>query len=210
MGAGELIAHPYTTRRIAMKSRLFQFALLVALSVLITACGSIAGAAPGPDSELAGLGARAAQRARSVVPDATLRQLDIDWGSGRHIFRFTDAPATQEITVVMPTAEMPSDQWQVMSTTVSPLAIGHARAAVNLDSLRVEPAAAAQAMQRYRPGAQVRTLTLVDEGGQLVWYVFGAVAEGDISGKVSNAARTFQPLGPSPVQRPPTATPGTR
>ncbi len=112
--------------------------------------------------------------------------------------------------VVAPTAETPADQRQVTSTAVSPLATGNARPPVRLDTLRVEPAAAAQAIQRYRPDAQVRTLTLVDEGRQLVWSVFGAVAEGDISGKVSNATGTFQPLGPGPVQRPSTAPPGTR
>ncbi len=82
------LEHPWSAitsrvcaRRAPMKSHLFQCALLAALSALITACGSIAGAALGPDAELARLGAQAVQRARSVVPDATLRPLDIDWSA---------------------------------------------------------------------------------------------------------------------------------
>lgn len=195
-----------------MKSRLFRFVLLTALSALITACGNIITAAPSQDPDIASLvrlSGLSTQRAQSVAAGATLRQVDIDSGSGRHIFRFTDAAATREITVVVPTAQTPSEQWEVTSLTVSPL-VGRAAVAIDLGALRVGPGAVAQAMQQYRTDARVRTLTLVDAGGQLVWYAFGEVAEGDISGQVSNATRTFQPLGPGPIQRPPTALPGSR
>lgn len=196
-----------------MKSRLFRLALLAALSALITACGNIISAAsPSQDPDVATLvrlSGLATQRAQSVAAGATLRQLDIDPGSGRHIFRFTDAAATQEITVVAPTAQTPPEQWEVESLTVSPL-VGRATAAIDPAALRLGPGAVAQAMQQYRRDARVRTLTLVDAGGQLVWYVFGEVAEGNISGKVSNATRTFELLGPGPAQRPPTATPNSQ
>ena len=195
-----------------MKRRLLHVVLLAVLSALLTACGDIISAASSPDSDVATLvrlSRLATQRAQNVAAGATLQQLDIDRASGRYMFRFTDAASTQEITVEAPTAQTPAEQWQVTRSSVSPL-VGRATAAIDPAALKVGPGAVAQAMQQFHTDAQVRTLTLVNEGSQLVWYIFGEAAGGRISGKMLNTTGAFQPLGPSPVKIPPTAPAGSR
>ena len=94
------------------------FGLLCGVAVLVamTAC-SEAGLTPAPDvpggretsnsarqpdadvADLVALSEDAARRAEEEAPDAVLRQLDLSPDFGQTYFRFTDAEATQAITM---------------------------------------------------------------------------------------------------------------
>ena len=58
--------------------------------------------------------------ARKKAPDAVLHQIDTDlhWTD----FRFTDSAATKEITVLIPSPDVPIGQWQVEVPELSKLA----------------------------------------------------------------------------------------
>lgn len=208
-----------------MKSRIFPVALAAALGALIIACNGTSRAAQVQPAEntaqsqpadqvvqpqdpeiaaLVQLADQATQRAQSVAPGATLRQLNIIWGTGRYVLRFANPTATEEIMVDVPAVGVAATMWPTGRTTVSPLANGQPRPALPLAALRVPPRAAAQAMQQYWPGVRVTGLMLViDEDGELAWYVGGEVTEGALNGRVLNSTGAFEPLGPGrPVQRP--------
>lgn len=207
-----------------MKDRLLPVALAAVLGVLIIGCSGTSRAAQVENAEAAALSQptgqalqaqdpeivaltqltdQATQRARSVTPDARLQQLTIMWSNGRTIYRFTNAAATEEIVVEVPSVGVASTQWPTARQTVSPLADGRPRPALNLSALQVAPAVAARALEQYWPGIRVYGLTLVNAEDGLAWYVFGDVADGVVSGRVSNATGTFEALGPGRPVRPP-------
>jgi hypothetical protein len=207
------------------KSRIVSVALAAVLGALIIACSGTsraaqvqptenaapsrpaAQAARPDDPEIAALvqlADQATRQAQSVAPGAALQQLSIIWGTGRVVVRFTNPRATEEITVEVPAAGVPAARWPTGSMMVSPLATGRPRPALPLAALRVPPSAAAQALQQHWPGVRVTGVMLVlEEGGELAWYVGGEVADGAVHGKVRDATSTFELVGPGrPVQRP--------
>ncbi|HTE84413.1 MAG TPA: hypothetical protein VK821_06755 [Dehalococcoidia bacterium] len=158
---------------------------------------------------LAELSEQAVQQAQMAVPDAVLRQVNLDWGSPLRAFLFTDPASTQEIDVSIADPTQHPDEWKIVTGLTSPLA-GWTQPALDLSCLRVGPATAAAAMVRYAPDSRVRGMTLVQAaaGTDLTWYVFSEVPEGVLSGTVSNDTGTFRIQGPGvPVRPPATATP---
>jgi hypothetical protein len=194
-----------------MKLRSPSVILVAVTSAALVACVAAVNIAPasvdrpglrGADATaLAQIATTATSRARETAPDAALRQIDLDTKTAQLIFRFTDARPSREITVAgAGTVESPPIQWRVASTTVSPL-VSAPRPALKLEALQVGPASAARALRDARSDARERTLTLVQEGADPSWIVFGDVAEGTISGRLT-ASGSFQMLGPGAARQP--------
>lgn len=162
---------------------------------------------PGRDvAELIEAADQAAILAREEAADVVLRQLDVGRDPLRWIIRFTDAAATQEITVMVPVEDVPSGEWEV-STGISPL-IGHKSSGLFLDALRVGPDAVVEAATGHWNGCPVRGLGLTGEEDLLVWHIFCALPEGVVSGTMDGATGEFIPSLAPPAIVPPTATPG--
>ena len=164
--------------------------------------------APAADRDgLVQLSEQAWQRARTLAVDAVLRQIDVDLTGGRHIFRFTDATATRETTVVAP-KDLAPERWEVSQTGHSKLthpAIA-ARPGLDLAALRAGPLAATQAMMADRPDCALGGLTLFGAGDALTWHTFSTVADGTIAGMLDGRTGRFELAG-GPVRQPATATP---
>ena len=185
-------------------------ALLVALvpgGVLSGRPAAVAGAPATDRDGLVQLSEQARQRARTLAADAVLRQIDVDLAGGRHIFRFTDAAATYEITVVAPQDAAP-ERWEVSQSEHSKLthpAVA-ARPGLDLAALRAGPLAATQAMTADRPDCAAGGLTLFGAGDALTWHTFCTVADGTIAGRLDGRTGHFERVG-GPVRPPATATP---
>ena len=104
-------------------------ALVPVLAVMaVIACGQAKGApqpAQGPaDADatiLVNLGQAALQRVRGLSPSAVLRQVNVVADSGPFFFQFTDAAATQEISVTVPSPDAEGGAWEVKMPSVSKL-----------------------------------------------------------------------------------------
>ena len=186
--------------------------LILALFYVLAACS---GEAPSsqeeadPDvAELIAVVDQATTLAKAVDEDPVLRQLDLGRDSVRWWIRFTDAAATQEITVLVPVEDVPSEEWEVR-TGISPL-IGHPSPGLFLDGLRIGPGKVIKAAAQHWNGCPVRGLTLVGEEHQLVWHVSCDLPEGVVSGTMGGLTGEFVPSLAPPVQSPPTATPDCR
>lgn len=182
---------------------------LFGLTTFPSASGTGAqGSAQLPDAgSLARLGEQAKQPAREMASDPVLRQVDVDPVSGRMFFRFTDAPATFEIDVLVPSPAAPPDQWQISRPPPSPL-VGNARPGLELQALRVGPADALRPLTAQWSGCAPRSLTLVEERDALTWQAFCTLADGRVAaGTIDGAAGAFQPSPAPPASPPPTAVP---
>lgn len=171
----------------------------------------------GPDSDavaLRALGERVNRHLQEVEAGAELRQVDIDLASHQHILRFSNARATGEIAVSVPSPDAPVERWQVSEPQATPLAAPGARTiapALDLRVVMIGPEAVARATSAYRADCRPRTLTLVTVDLEPSWYAFCDLAEGRLMGMVSNQTGVFHPVGPgkpaapvliaTPVQR---------
>jgi hypothetical protein len=156
-----------------------------------------------------------------MAPNATLQQVDIIvdgydldgrrvWQPGRHVFRFGDRANGQEMAVIMPASGTPPEAWEIQTTPDGPYAGGLPRP-FDLGTLRIGPGRAIGAMEQAWPGIRVHVVSLVSEGGGFVWYVFGTVPEGHLSGRLNHGTGTFEILGPGPTKlRPEVATPSSQ
>ena len=161
--------------------------------------------ADGDIAELITIVGQATALAEGVAEGSVLRQVDLGRDPVRWGIRFTDAAATQEITVVVPLKDVPSDGWEVR-TGISPL-IGHQSSGLFLDGLRVGPAAVIEAATKHWNGCPVHGLTLTGKERQLVWYIFCNLPQGVVSGTMDGVTGGFVPSLAPPAQLPPTATP---
>lgn len=160
---------------------------------------------------LVALSRQARARAQTIAADAELHQIDINLANQEHIFRFTDTAATQEIDITMPNPTVPPDQWRVVGGYRSQLTGPVRLPALDVQSLRIGPQAAAQALLAFAPNSRVRILTpwRRPPGTGLVWYVSGDVPGGPIRVIISNDTGATKQDGPAgiPIPRPATATP---
>ena len=183
--------------------------LISALFFGLSACSGDASSSPtevGRDiAELIAVADQANALAEGVAADPVLRQVDLGRDPVRWGIRFTDAAATQEITVVVPLKDVPSDKWEVR-TGISPL-VGHQSSGLFLDGLRVGPGAVIEAATKHWNGCPVHGLTLTGEDRQLTWYIFCSLPEGVVSGTMDGVTGEFVPSLAPPAQLPPTATP---
>ena len=159
----------------------------------------------GDIAELIAVVGQATALAERVAENSVLRQVDLGRDPVRWGIRFVDAAATQEITVIVPVKDMPSDRWEVR-TGISPL-IGHQSSGLFLDGLLVGPGAVIEAATKHWNGCPVHGLTLTGEERQLVWYIFCNLPQGVVSGMMDGVTGEFVPSLAPPAQLPPTATP---
>lgn len=148
---------------------------------------------------------QAAALAEGVTAGPVLRQVDVGLDPVRWRIGFIDAAATQEITVVVPVADVPVGQWEVR-TGISPL-VGHQSEGLFLDGLRVGPLTVIEAATKHWNGCPVHGLTLIGEEGQLAWYIFCNLPGGVVSGTMDGVTAEFVPSLAPPAIIPPTATP---
>lgn len=192
-------------------------ATLVGLTFLLLGCAStappgLAPASPTPDvpaidpdiAALVATSEAALPRARESFPEAVLRQLDVAADGTQFFLRFTDAAATQGVLMTV-SEEVPPADWKVVSEW-SPLLLGP-QAAINLQALRVGPAAVQRAAMNHWPGCQIRGgLTLGGEADNLLWWVFCNLPEGVVGGTVNGRTSEFKPY-PGPPAIPPRTAP---
>ena len=155
---------------------------------------------------LAEISELATRRAREVEPDAVLRQVDVGPGSGGYSFRLTNAAATQAITLHAPSTQATPDLWELVHGRLTPL-LGWTSPGIDVQALRIGPAAVERAAIAQWPGCSLRALTLVGQLDDLTWYVFCNVAEGVISGTVDGRTGELVPSPAPPALPPPTAVP---
>jgi hypothetical protein len=141
-----------------------------------------------------------------MVPDPTLRQVDINYQDGLWFFRFTDRAATQAITVTISDPLEPADEWEV-HTGLSPL-VGHQQPSIDLGSLRVGPARVVKAAAEHWTECDVRGLGLIGMRDQLTWNIFCNLPDGVVSAVVDGITGEFTPSSAPPARVPSTATPG--
>ena len=160
-----------------------------------------------PDAvALAALGDRAAQRARQVAPDATLRQLDLKVDGSQYTFRFADYTLVRDIDVFVPAEDVSPEDYRVVVLDGGYLT-GHQLPEMELEALRVGPGAAEKAALDHWQGCNLRSLSLSGEGKDLYWYVFCDLPQGVVSGTVDNLTGIFTPSLAPPAIIPSTATP---
>ena len=189
-------------------------ALVPVLAVMaVIACGQAKGApqpAQGPpDADatiLVNLGQAALQRVRGLSPSAVLRQVNVVADSGPFFFQFTDAAATQEISVTVPSPDAKGGAWEVKMPSVSKLT-SHQAPEMALNGLRVGPANVARVASGHWQGCRIRGRSLVGDGEELVWYVFCDLLQGVVSGTVDGRTAEFVPSSAPPAIVPPIATP---
>ena len=192
----------------------FSSGILLALSLIygLSGCSGEASSSQeevGPDiAELMAVADQATTLANGVAADAVLRQVDLGRDPVRWWIRFTDAAATQEITVIVPVGDVPIEDWEV-STGISPL-IGHQSPGLVLDGLRIGSGKVVQTAAQHWNGCPVRGLTLTGEEGQLVWFIFCDLPEGVVSGSMDGVTGEFVPSLAPPARSPHTATPDCR
>ena len=188
--------------------------LMAGLAVYFTvvACsGSEASAIPASGTRdadavsLAEISEQATRRAREVEPDAVLRQVDVGPGNGGYSFRLTNAAATEAITLHAPSAQATPDLWELVHGHLTPL-LGWTSPGIDVQALRIGPAAVERAAIAQWPGCSLRALTLVGQLDDLTWYVFCEVAEGVVSGTVDGRTGELVPSPAPPALPPPTAT----
>jgi hypothetical protein len=203
-----------------MKSRLLTIAGLATLGValvialggvgLLPSMGFAARNARDADAiKLETLGQQAVQRAAQVVADPVLHQVDVspNTGSAYATFRFTDAQASIEVDVGVPTLNAPPDQWQVRSTSTSKL-VGFRVPAITMAALKVGPNAVEQAMTTQWRGCAMRSLTLFGTADDINWTASCDVSDGRVAaGTVENRTGAFHPSPAPPAFPPPTAMP---
>jgi hypothetical protein len=160
-----------------------------------------------PDADAASLvtaSEQAAQLVPNKTPDAVLHQIDTDLHTTT--FRFTDRASTQEISVLIPAAGVPPEQWIVEVNSRTPL-VGNVSPGLPLQRLRAGPTRVAQAISGHWPGCTIRGLTLYLEDDNLTWVAFCNTPEGVASGSADGATGIFQPSAAPPAPLPVTATP---
>ena len=153
---------------------------------------------------LAELARAALVRARDVVSDPVLPQIDIEPNGGTYIFRFTDAAASRGFEIVARDTTAPPGEWEVVLAGLSPL-VGQRRAGIDLDDLAVGPEAVVRVSAQPWPGCD---LSLVLDGDDdPVWTVFCDASKelrfGTVDGRTGALTLTGVPAASSP----PTATP---
>jgi len=189
-----------------------RFVSLGLLLLLLGACGrtapvSLHRAASSADADVPAMLAqrdKAVQRAQTAAAQVVLRQVDVD--PPVTLFRFTDGDATQEITVVAPQANIPANQWDVLTNTESPL-VGHTAADLPLHELLVGPAQVTDVLVQQWPACRAPRATLFLDEGTLTWRTFCTLGAGVVAGELNARSGTFTPDPAPSVVRPPTASP---
>jgi hypothetical protein len=182
------------------------------LLLMLTACTNAAASVDGstqsdtaPDAdavELIAMSERATQIAQKESPNVILRQVDTDLSLTA--FRFVDSALTKEIVVIVPQLDDPTDKWNSIVNTVTPL-LTYAAPDMNLQSLKIGPKRVAQAITAYWPGCVVRGITLNRQNDKLTWEAFCNTNKGVVSGSIDNETGIFQPSKAPPAPVAPTA-----
>lgn len=163
------------------------------------------GDTPDPDAvKLIAMSEQARQIALPESADIVLRQVDTDLNTTD--FQFVDGALSKVITVIVPDAGAPVDQWDTTVNSVSPL-LSHAEPALNLQNLRNGPRRVAQAITAHWPGCSLRGIMLYRENDQLTWLAFCNTFAGVVSGSMVDRLGVFQPSKAPPALLPVTATP---
>jgi hypothetical protein len=144
----------------------------------------------------------AVQRAHTVAAQVILRQVDV--APPVTLFRFTDGTTTQEITVVAPHAAVPASQWNVLTTTVSPL-VGHPAPDLPLHDLLVGPTQVTDVLVQQWPECREPSATLFLDEGTLTWRALCTLATGVIDGEVDARSGAFTPGPPPSIVHPATS-----
>lgn len=187
-----------------------RFVSLGLVLLLLGACGRPASITPHRDASGAAADVppllahrdAAVQRARTVAAQVILRQVDV--APPVTLFRFTDGTTTQEITVIAPHADIPASQWDVRTTTVSPL-VGHPAPDLPLHDLLVGPAQVTDVLAQQWPECRDSSATLFLDEGTLTWRAFCTLAAGIVAGEVDARSGMFTPDPAPPVVRPSTS-----
>ena len=187
---------------------------LCLLLVMLTSCSSATNPAEGstpasetPDADAITLMAEGEQAMRIAQKESlqvVLRQIDTDLRITD--FRFVDSSMTEEIMVIVPGPNAPTEKWSTVVNTVSPL-LGNAEPALELQNLIVGPRRVAQAITAHWPGCTIRGMNLHGEGGKLIWTAFCDRTEGVASGSMDGQTGIFQPSDSPRAPLPLTATP---
>ena len=135
-----------------------------------------------------------------------LRQVNVVSDSGPFVFQFTDAAATQEISVTVPSPDVETEAWELNMPSVSKLT-SHRAPGMALEGLRVGPANVARVASEHWQGCSIRSRSLVGDGEEMVWYVFCDLLQGVVSGTVDGRTGEFVPSNAPPAVVPPIATP---
>jgi len=162
----------------------------------------------GPDQdaiELAGIAGTAVKKAQEIIPSAVLHQVDVGPVTRTLVFRFTDAAATEELTMTASSPDLPPDRWKV-DRGASPL-VGTKEPGIDLQAWRTGPGAVTRAAQAQWPGCRVADLAFLSFNGDLTWVVFCDLPSGTVSGTLDNRTGVFKANPAPPAPQPLTATP---
>ena len=163
-----------------------------------------------PDAEaLVELSDEAIARAREVVPDAVLRQVDLADPDSGPTFRLTDASSTRAVVLTAGSVSPSSGEFELAQPESSPL-LGHPGIGFTLRFLEVGPAAVVGAAGKHWGDCRPRGLTLVGRDDALTWFVFCDTPVGVVSATVNAQTGLFTPSSAPPVRPPRTATPAGR
>ena len=147
---------------------------------------------------------QAAQHARQVAPDATLRQVDLNPDGSQYSFRFADYTMVRDVDVFVPGEDSLSAEYEVVVLDIGYLA-GHKLPGIELSALRVGPAAAGKAATDHWDGCELRVVSITGQAQELFWNVFCGLPEGVVSGIVDGRSGIFRPSPAPPARIPPTA-----
>lgn len=159
--------------------------------------------------EIIATGEEAMERARQRIPTAVLRQVDFGSDPAIRAFRFTDAAATQTLTINFTVFETDNGQWRAIEEGLTPL-IGYAHPGIDIEVLRTGPAAVHQAATDEWPDCELRGLMLNGTGTDLTWRIFCNIEAGVVSGTLDDSTGVFTPSPAPPVRPAPTAVPNRR
>lgn len=193
--------------------KLLQLLVLSWLVLAATACTTAASyfqatkpiqSTPDQDvGKMVDLSKQAAQRAGEKTSGAILHQVDTD--TKTFTFRFTDKEATKEISVFIPDAGIPPEQWTIDVNARTPL-VGNTTPELNLGKLKVGYNRVAQAMFAHWQGCSIRALTLYSENERLTWTAFCNTPRGVVTGDMDGESGVFTPSDAPPAPVPVTAT----
>jgi hypothetical protein len=182
---------------------LIRVVITAALTYLLVGCASttlIPTATPDVAlvqfTELAG---QALPLAQKIAPGAVLRQIDTD--GYQTFFDFTDAAATQEITVWMKSPGAPVSQWQAAPASQVKL-VDAAEPAIDLKSMQIGLSRVAQIITAYWPGCLVKTLTLYTQNNKPTWLGFCQTSNGLVSGMVDAQTGNLVVANAAPITFP--------
>ncbi len=157
-------------------------------------------------AELGRLASMAMEVAGEHMVDPVLRQVDVGGSSGIQSFRFTNASATNAMTINFPDRTIGDPMPEVVNEELSPL-LGHSSQGISVKALKIGPEEASAVVLGQWPHCKGPHLSLTGEGGNLTWLAFCETEAGLLSATVDVEQGEFRPRWNGPAPIPPTALP---